>query len=300
LKKIKICFIYSNRAEYSILLPYIEYFKKKSNITEINLSKKIQNIELDKNLSNIYSFCFKNFTKNNYDYVCVLGDRRELSFVAFAALHSGINLVHIAAGEYVQGIPTHDQYVRPIISLLSKYQICFSSKAKKEVKKLFQGISYLKSNTFIFGNPVFSGIEINSLKRIIDENYDLILIHPQSLSREQTKKDLVQINKKLKNKKTIFIEGNKDENYDLINTFFKKLKNNKNYSFFTSLPKKKYFSLVKYCDNFYTNSSSISEIKFLNKNCLQQIGLRNKNRSESIFNQDSPLLLFNLLCCKNP
>jgi len=295
LKKIKICFIYSNRAEYSILLPYIDYFKKKTNTTEINLTKKIKKIELDKNLSNIYSFCLNNFKKNNYDYVCVLGDRRELSFVALAAFHSGKNLIHLAAGEYVKGVPTHDQYVRPIVSLLSKYQICFSTKAEKEIKKLFKGISYLKSNTFVFGNPVFSGLNTNSLKRIITENYDMVLMHPQSLSREQTKKDLIHINKKLKNKKTIFIEGNKDENFDLIQSFFKKLKNNKNYSFFTSLSKEKYFSLVKYCDNFYTNSSSISEIKFLNKNCLHQIGLRNKNRSESILNEDSPKLLFQLL-----
>jgi UDP-N-acetylglucosamine 2-epimerase len=299
LLKKKICFVYSNRAEHSILSSYIDHFKKKTSIVEINLFKKIKKIELDKNLANIYSFCLINFKKNNYDYVCVLGDRRELSFVALAALHSGTNLIHIAAGEYVQGIPTHDQYIRPIVSLLSKYQICFSTKAENEVKKLFRGISYLKSNTYVFGNPVFSGINTDTIKQQIHKNYDLVLLHPQSLSREQTKKDLLDIKKKLKNKKTIFIEGNKDENYDLIKIFYETLKNNKNYLFFSTMPKKKYFSLVKYCDNFYTNSSSISEIKFLNKTCLHQLGLRNKNRSESKFNSDSALLLFNLLCGKN-
>jgi len=90
LNKKKVCFIYSNRAEYSILSPYIDYFKKKTNTTEINLLKKIKKIELDKNLSNIYSFCFNNFKKNNYDYVCVLGDRRELSFIALATLLLGL------------------------------------------------------------------------------------------------------------------------------------------------------------------------------------------------------------------
>ncbi len=291
----RVCFVYSNRAEYSILLPFIEYFKKKITTKEINLNKKIKKIEEDKNLSNIFSFCYKNFKKNNYDYVCVLGDRRELSFVALAAFHSGKNLIHIAAGEYVQGIPTHDQYIRPIISILSKYQICFSKKAEKEVKKLFAGISYLKPNTFVFGNPVFSGIIKKTLKRIVKENYDLILIHPHSLSEEQTKNDILEVGKNLKKKKTIFINGNKDKNYEVIQKFYIKLKNNNNYTFFESLPKKKYFSLVKFCDKFYTNSSSISEIKFLNENCLHRIGVRNKNRSESMLNTESPKQLFQLL-----
>ena len=291
----KVCFVYSNRAEYSLLRPFIDYFKKKAVIKEINLNRKIHRFNLDKNLSKIYSFCFNNFIQNNYDYVCVLGDRKELPFIALATLHTETKLVHLAAGEYTQGIPTYDQYMRPIISILSKYQICFSNKAKTEVIKLFEGISYLKPKAFVFGNPVFYGTDVKSLKRIIKENYDIVLMHPQSLSREQTKKDILELEKKLKNKKTVFIYGNKDRNYDIIQSFYTNLKNNKNYVFFESLPKKKYFSLVKYCDKFYTNSSSMTEIKFLNKNCLQQIGLRNKNRSESLLNTESPKLLFQLL-----
>jgi UDP-N-acetylglucosamine 2-epimerase len=295
----KICFIYSNRAEYSLLTPFIKYFKKKIITKEIDLNKKIEKLNLDENLSNIYSFCYKYFKKNKFDYVCVLGDRRELSFIAIAALHTDTKLIHIAAGEYVDGIPTYDQYIRPIVSILSKYQICFSIKAEKQVKKLFEGISYLKSNTFVFGNPVFSEIDIRLFKNNIKEKYDMVLIHPQSLSREQTKKDLIEIKKKIKNKKTIFIQGNKDKNYDIVKKFFKTIKNNNKYVFLDTLPKEKYFSLVKFCDNFYTNSSSISEIKILNKKCLQQIGSRNKDRSESKFNVDSPKLLFNLLNKKN-
>ena len=291
----KVCFVYSNRSEYSLLLPFIDYFKEKISTKEINLKKSIKKIELDENLSKIYLFCYNNFKKNNYDYICVLGDRRELPFIALAALNLEKNLIHIAAGEYVEGLPTHDQYVRPMVSIISKYQICFSVKAENEVKKLFKGISYLKPNTFVFGNPVFSGIKLNSVKRSIKENYDLVLMHPNSLSKEQTKKDILEIKNKLKNKKTIIINGNKDTNYDIIQNFYTKLKNNKNYIFVESLPKKQYFGLVKYCDKFYTNSSSITEIKFLNKNCLYRIGIRNKNRSESLLNNKSPKYLLQLL-----
>lgn len=290
----KICFIYSNRAEYSLLTPFIKYFKKKIITKEINLNKKIEKINLDKNLSNIYSFCYKNFKKNKYDYVCVLGDRRELSFIAIAALHTDTKLIHIAAGEYVHGIHTYDQYIRPIVSILSKIQICFSYQAKIEVKKLFKGISNLNENTFVLGNPVFSGINIDEIKCNIKEKYDIILLHPNSLSIEETKKDVLEVEKKLKNKKTIFIYGNKDKNYNIIKNFYAKL-NNKKYIFFESLPKRKYFGLVKYCDKFYTNSSSITEIKFLNKKCLHQIGLRNKCRSESLLDTESPKHLLEIV-----
>ena len=39
----------------------------------------------------------------------------------------------------------------------------------------------------------------------------------------------------------------------------------------------------------------MTEIKFLNKNCLNQIGNRNKNRSESLLDKKSPEYLFKLL-----
>ena len=81
----------------------------------------------------------------------------------------------------------------------------------------------------------------------------------------------------------------------VINENFKKLKNNSQYSFLESLPKEQYFNLVKFCDNFYTNSSSVTEIKFLNKKCLKIIGERNRDRFESKLNQNSPKQLHDLL-----
>ena len=66
----------------------------------------------------------------------------------------------------------------------------------------------------------------------------------------KTKADIKNLEKKLKNKKVFFIEGNKDENYDLIQIFLNKLKKNPNYTFLKSLPKEKYFNLVKYLMGF--------------------------------------------------
>jgi UDP-N-acetylglucosamine 2-epimerase len=291
----KVSFVYSNRAEYSILEPYIKYFKNKEKINIIDLSKKIKNIHEDKNLDRVYKVCYEEFKKNKIDYACILGDRRELPFIALAALYLDIKLVHIGAGEYLEGLPTYDQIIRPVISILSKHQICLSKNALNEVKKLFSGISNLHADAKNFGNPVFSELDLKKLKRPIKEKYDLVLLHPQSLSEEDTKKDIEQLKKFISKKKIIFIKGNKDKNYEIIEKFYATLNKDKKYKIYKTLPKEKYFSFVKHCDKFYTNTSSISEIIFLNKNCLVSIGNRNKKRVGHELNKKAPELLYKYL-----
>ncbi|MBI5860370.1 MAG: UDP-N-acetylglucosamine 2-epimerase [Nitrosarchaeum sp.] len=296
----KVCFVYSNRSEYAELKPFIEFFKKKSIAKEINLSEHIKHIEDDENLPKIFTKCFKLFSLERYSHVCVLGDRRELPFVSLAGFFTNTKIVHIAAGEYTESTTSYDQYIRPIISILSSTQICFSKMAQNKVKKLFAGIEYLTPNSYVLGNPVFAEIDIKKLKRPIKERYDLVLIHPQSLSRKNTLEDVNTLKKILKNKRTIFIQGNKDRNSDIIEKFYRELKiKNKKYQFVSSFPKKTYFSHVKFCDSFFTNTSAVHEIDALNKNCLHIIGKRNKNRSIEFYDDKSPLLLYNILKKQN-
>ena len=292
----KICFVYSNRAEYSLLMSFIDYFQRLENVSKLDLSKKIKKIHLDKNLHKVFQLCYNEFSSKKYDYVIVVGDRRELMFMLLPAFFLNIKIVHVGAGEYLEGIPTYDQFIRPAVSIFSNFQICFSKKSKSEVIKLFSGISNLKHHAYFFGNPVLSNINLKKLKRPIKEKYDIVLLHPQSLSRKNTEKDIVFVKKCLRKNKTVFISGNKDRNNDLIEKFYNKLKGQKlEYKFYESLPKEKYLSLVKYCEKLYTNTSSIAEIKALNKKCLVTVGARNKNRNEHVLNIKAPSLLHNLL-----
>jgi len=294
----KICFVFSNRSEYVELEPFISLFKTEMKVDEIDLKKKIRNLEHNKSAIKIYQICFEQFTQKNYDYVCVLGDRKELPHVAFAAFYTNTKIIHFAAGEYIDSTTTLDQYVRPIITILSSLQICFSKEAVRNVKKLFNGISYLKDNAHCSGNPIFKGVNLKKIPRKIQENYDLVLLHPQSLSKKKTLDDIKKLKKVLKNKKTIFLSGNKDLNYDVIEKFYNTLRNNNNYIFYETLPKNEYFSLVKYCDKFYTNTSSIFEIKHINKNALCIIGNRNKNRNKEIFNDYAPEYVYKIISHK--
>ncbi len=291
----KICFVYSNRAEYSEIEPFYKTCKENNQVKLVDLSKNIKNLKEDKNLSKVYQKCHNLFTKEEFDYVIVLGDRRELPMVVTSAFYQGIKLVHLAAGDQAESITIYDQYIRPVVSMMSTIQICFSKKSKNNIEKIFSSIPYLQSHAYVTGNPVFKNINLNDLKRPYEENYDVLLLHPQSLSSLETKKDVKKIKSMLKNKKTVFIKGNDDENTVIIDKFYEQIKNNKKYIFTKSLKKEKYFSLIKYCDRFLTNSSSIDEINFLNKKCLVVVGKRNLNRNHDEFNNKAPEMLLKIL-----
>ena len=200
----KVCFVYSNRSEISILDPFINFFKNQIYMDVIDLSKEVRNLEIDKNLFKVYQKVYDKLIESDFDYLILFGDRRELPFVALAGLFSNTKIVHIGAGEYLEGLPTYDQLIRPVVSILSDYQICLSKKAKKKVSSLFSGISYLKPHAYFIGNPVFTGINVNKLKRTERGNYDLVLLHPQSFSRNDTEKDIRKLDKLLSKKKDHF------------------------------------------------------------------------------------------------
>jgi hypothetical protein len=62
----KVGIVYSNRAEYSELEPYINYFKGKVVVETINLQQKIKKIESDKNLQKIYLTCYEKISRGKY------------------------------------------------------------------------------------------------------------------------------------------------------------------------------------------------------------------------------------------
>ena len=126
-------------------------------------------------------------------------------------------------------------------------------------------MDYFLFPTLLLRGPLLCYWSLHGLQKN-KERYDLVLLHPQSLSKKKTLEDINKLKKQLSNKKTIFLYGNKDQNYQIIENYYKKLKAKKNsYIFYKTLPKEEYFGLVKYCDNFYTNTSSIYEIKHINK-----------------------------------
>ena len=95
-----IYFVYADRAEKSILEPVIKVAKeRKKKFREIDLSKVIDDVHLDQNLSKIYDYIFAEIDECSVDYAVVIGDRREIMFACLAFFVKGVEIHQLAAGD---------------------------------------------------------------------------------------------------------------------------------------------------------------------------------------------------------
>ena len=118
----------------------------------------------------------------------------------------------------------------------------------------------------------------------MEEPYDLILVHPQSLSQKGTIKDMIKVkNTIIKGKKNIIIRGNEDKNSGILETLWEELG-----GCYNTVDKNRFLSFLKYCDRFITNSScSYYEAPlFLEEKQIVRIGSRNKGREIVKYNKE--------------
>jgi UDP-N-acetylglucosamine 2-epimerase len=271
----KILILYANRAEKSILDPVYHSICAHASVDYVNLSKEISNIHLDKNLSKVYDWTFSLLSNTKYDKLVVLGDRREITFACLAAFIKQVPLVQLASGDKSSSLATVDDYFRHIITIMSQKQLAFSIKSLLNTQSLFSSIGGV-SNVNVVANPTFSNIDLNSLTQQTKEPYDLILVHPQSLSRADTLKDAQEVRKLITpDKKNVIISGNKDKNYEILENLWDSLGGS-----IETVDKDTFLSYIKYCDRFITNSScSYYEAPLiLEEKKIVRIGNRNKGR----------------------
>jgi UDP-N-acetylglucosamine 2-epimerase len=309
--KKKVAIIYSNRAEFSILKPIGDKLKDQGVTYEcINLSKKVEDIEQDKNLGKIFEFIFENIA-DQFEKAVVVGDRRECLFACLAFFIKGTPVAQLASGDLSDELATVDDFFRHIITIISNKQIAFSDEGLKLTRDLLSLLN-IKSNSTFFSNPTLDGINFENLKRKIAEPYDLVLLHPQSLSREETLKDKETVDSIIQkslyeNQKTlVIVKGNQDKNYDILYDYWAELE--RRYSdnlywnrrmgeikIYENLEKEKFLSLMKYCDRFITNSSCASYEApiFLKDNQIIAVGRRNKGRQK--VKQENPHSAENIL-----
>lgn len=280
---------YANRAEKSILDPVVNQLKTQDiKHKYVDLSKHIKNIENDKNLSRIYDYVYKECDSiEDIDYAIVIGDRREIMFACLALFIKNIKIVQLASGDLSEKISLVDDYFRHLITILSSKQVCFTNQSNKNSDSL-RNILNLDTDSIYLPNPTLSDLNLEKINNTSSkvnfkksDMYDLILIHPQSLSSEDTTSDSKEIIKYFKkDKKTIIIKGNKDKNYKILYNLWENLSKNKNVSVYENLEKNSFISLLANCDRFITNSScSFYEAPlFLDSERIVRIGKRNKNR----------------------
>tara|TARA_R100001082_G_scaffold110485_2_gene90549 strand:- start:14 stop:976 length:963 start_codon:yes stop_codon:yes gene_type:complete len=293
--KKKVAIFYSNRAEKSILDPVAKVIKDHGlSLLYHDFSEAIE-IQEDKDLSKIYNYIYNYVDRENVGQVILCGDRREMIFAALALFLKNIPFTQLVAGDLSESLSTVDDYFRHMITLISQKQISFSESSHQNTKDLLKMLNIKPNATLLNQYPSLWGAEPSSRK--VKENYDLVLMHPQSLSREKTIQDkeeveaLIQKSYYTENKTIVIIKGNRDKNYEIFYDYWEVLekresedlywsRQNGNVKIFENLKKEDFWSLIKYCDRFITNSScSFYEAPaFLNLEQIIRIGDRNNGR----------------------
>ena len=320
-----ICIITSTRADFGLLKYLILKIKKNKNFnvklvgsgthfskkhgytykeikdSKIKIDKKIKskfNSDNPEGVSNIMAHCIKEsskiFNEIEPDLLIVLGDRYEILASTISAHISRIPVAHIHGGEVTHGVI--DDAFRHSITKMSQIHFVANKTYKKRVVQLGEN----PKNTHVVGSlgvdsmsktNLLSKKELEKkLKFRFKENNFLINFHPETLKKNQAKKQMNEITsalKKLKKTGLIFTMPGADVENEIIIKIIKKFtKENKNAFFYKSLGQVNYFSLLNQIDGMIGNSSSgIIEMPYFKKGTIN-IGNRQSGRvfAKSIIN----------------
>ena len=325
----KICVVTSSRADYGLLKPLLIKLEKSRKcrlqilITGSHLIKKYgytineiihdQYNKIHKLKFNMSSDTYLN-TNNSIGIMIkkssimlsgikpkllvVMGDRFEIFAIVVASYVLNIPVVHISGGETTEG--ALDEGFRHSITKMSFLHFTSTNIYKKRVIQLGEnpdsvfnigeiGLDNLKNINYLTKNNL-----VDKFNFKFDKYNFLITLHPVTLEKESSQKNIMNLLKALSAQKEtnfFFTLSNADPDNNIIDSKIKSyVKRNKNRSFyFKSLGRENYLSLLKFVDCVIGNSSSgiIEAPSF--KTYTIDIGDRQKGRvkSKSVINVNS-------------
>lgn len=319
MKKKKIVFITTNRADYNIQKEIINKLAKyKKNllyliISGTHLSKKFGYTKSDLKVANLNTIDIKNLTKNDKresalnsisngikkykkilkkispDMVVLIGDRYEILPVAICCLILKIKIAHIHGGETTAG--SFDEQIRHSISKMSNIHFVTHKKYKNRLIQMGED----KSKIFNYGSPSLDYIknskivDINLLCRIFNfnfkKNFFLVCFHSATNDNSNSVKNLkILLNsiKKIKNMNFVFTYPNPDPDFfQIIKTLKKFIKiNKKKYTLIKNFGSEYFYSVIKYSKGMIGNSSSgIIEVPIFK---LPSINLGNRQEGREL------------------
>lgn len=210
------------------------------------------------------------------DIVMVPTDRNEMVYIAAHAFHMGLIVAHFHAGNNPTNHP--DDLNRRAISCFSHILFCNMKEHRDNLIR--QGEE--PKRIHVVGSTAFDNLQLDDAVTPKDP-FDLVILHPNPLSRELTEKDLVETMRTIEQSHhVVWIYPNHDIHYDVIQQFLDSCTDRRIIKY-TNLPRAQYFSLLKNCRRAVGNSSSFYyEMPILDADCchtankLIQIGERNK------------------------
>ena len=229
------------------------------------------------------------------DIILVPTDRNEMVYASAYAYHNNFIVAHFHAGN-LAGYP--DEMNRRAISCFSHIMFCNTEKDKNNLIKMGEEFWRI----YVVGSTAFDHIEIDE-SLCPYQPYDLVILHPDPASVEQTLLDMQKVIDTLliKENLIIWLMPNKDRNYEVILSasdnfvdkavFLRDEIRDINYhimnftkkrigKIYDNLPRTLYLGLLKNCSRAIGNSSSfVYELPYLNPKAeVIQIGYRNKDR----------------------
>ncbi len=226
------------------------------------------------------------FERQTPDLVVILGDRYEMLSTAMAANICRIPIAHLHGGEITEG--AYDDGFRHAITKLSHIHFTSSEEHKNRVlqmgedpKNVFNvgaiGIDNIKNISPLSQKDLEDNLGIKFKKHNI-----LVTIHPETLEKGSSEKNVIVLLEslsKLKDTFIIFTGSNADSEGRIINKLLKDFSNTSESSFFIeSLGQLRYISILYIVNAVVGNSSSgIIEVPSFKIPTIN-IGLRQKGR----------------------
>lgn len=293
--KKKVAIVTSTRAEYGILRPLIEQFKKEREfevqlvVTGTHLTGKYGNTQeeilhdgnkiyrkipiLEKeNTSRDISFTVANairgfavyFAEEKPDLLIVLGDRTEMLGVCCAAMNERIPIAHLHGGELTEGAV--DDCVRHAITKMSYLHFPAAEEYRRRIIQMGESPDRVFSVGAlgvenILRVPLLSCEEMCTQTGIpLNRKYVVVTFHPVTLEdgtqAEQTEA-LIRAMQQEKQYFYLITKANADAGGEEVNQMFERLaEQQENVKLVASLGMVRYLSAVKYSAFVLGNSSS--------------------------------------------
>jgi len=219
----------------------------------------------------------KNYSQSN-TMILFPTDRPEMTYLASYAFNNGFLICHFHAGDFGSEHP--DEMNRRAISCFSHILFCNDLSSQTALWRLGEE----RWRTFCVGSTAFDFLEIDE-SWCPSFDYDLVLLHPDPISEEATRKDVKAAFETVKDsgRAVVWLAPNHDRHYEVIVDFVKsQFSKDKLWAYYTNLPRSQFLGLLKNCQCCVGNSSSFTyELPYINpKAKLIKIGLRNKDRNQ--------------------
>lgn len=322
----KIAFFTTSRAEFGILSPLIKALNNSEDFESLvfvggtHLAKEhgytIEEIQnLDINIIDKFDYLLNNnsnkfisissgiaiielaeiFSKHDFDFVCLLGDRTELLSIAINAIIFRKPIIHISGGETTLG--AIDEQVRHMITKASHIHFATCEQYAKNICNLGESswrvfnVGSLNADNMI-NNKKYTKKEIyRKLKLDVEKETVLLTYHPVTLNFNiEPVQQIRNIFKALSfyDFQVVVTAPNADNYRDIIYETIINHMDHENFFYFESLGTKKYHSLIPFCEFVIGNSSSgLTEVPYF-KIPTVNIGDRQKGRirHRSVINTD--------------